>query len=428
MAKITQIFARQILDSRGKPTIETKVTLDNNQSAVDSVPSGASKGSLEAIELRDNLPAQYNGESVYIAIGNVNNIIAPKLIGYDPVSQLQIDRLMIALDGTPNKSKLGANSILSVSMAVARASSLSQNIPLYKYINQLYINSFQGTLPTIKSQTMPIPLFNVINGGMHGAGNLNFQEFFVIPASTKIYKDGLRLGVEIYQKLKEILIFRNAVHSVGDEGGFAPNLSTNIDALEAVVEAIKNSNYQLGFDVFLGLDLAANNFFKHGKYQLIDRTQPYSPDEFVNYLVSLQKDYKLLLLEDPFDENAWDSWVALTQSLGEQTFIVGDDLLVTNPDRLKNAIAKKACNSILVKLNQIGTLTETLEVVKQAKDADYKIVVSHRSGETTDSFIADLAVGLGADYVKFGAPARGERVVKYNRLLEIAEELDSKSV
>ncbi|MBI2611922.1 phosphopyruvate hydratase [Candidatus Gottesmanbacteria bacterium] len=420
MPKIAAIKARQILDSRATPTIETKVTLDNNIQAIDSVPSGASKGTLEALELRDNDPKVYGGQGVLTAVKIVNETIAPKIIGMDSGSQSEIDQILVQLDGTANKSKLGANSMLSVSMAVARAHAMSQNRGVYQYISEL---SHKLGIPQ-GGRKIPIPLFNVINGGKHGAGNLNFQEFFIIPASNKKYSDGLRLGVEIYQKVKEILIYRNAVHSVGDEGGFAPNLSTNIDALEALKEAIRTSIYKLGVDAFLGLDLAASTFFTRGGYQLIDRAQPYQPSEFIEYLSDLQKEYNLLILEDPFQEEEWYSWIEYTSRFGDQVYIVGDDLLVTNINRLKMAIDKKACNSILVKLNQIGTITETLEVVRQARMGGFKIVVSHRSGETTDSFSADFAVGIQADYVKFGAPARGERVVKYNRLLEIDEELN----
>ncbi|MBI4067743.1 phosphopyruvate hydratase [Candidatus Gottesmanbacteria bacterium] len=423
MPKITKIIARQILDSRATPTIETKVTLDNGIEGIDSVPSGASTGKDEALELRDNNPAVYMGKSVLNAVNNVNNIIAPRLIGADVENQQEIDKLLIDLDGTPNKGKLGANSILSVSMSTVRAAATTNNLPLYKYIRDIA----ERMVIKLSPLSVPIPLFNVINGGKHGAGNLNIQEFMIIPASNKTYHEALQIGVEIYHKLKETLIFRNAVASVGDEGGFAPNLSTNIDALEAIAEAIRNSNYRLGVDVFLGLDLAASVFLKNGRYQLIDRAQAYSPDEFIEYLTILQDEYKMLLFEDPFGEEEWDTWVKFTSKLGDKVFVVGDDLLVTNPKKLDQAIKTHACNSILVKLNQIGTFTQTLEVVKNALAAGFKNIVSHRSGETTDTFVSDLAVGLSADYVKFGAPARGERVVKYNRLLEIEEELSQKS-
>lgn len=420
MAKIVAVKARQILDSRGIPTIETKITLDNNIQAQDSVPSGASRGTLEALELRDNDPKIYGGNGVLNAIKIVNETIAPKVIGMDSGAQSEIDQLLIQMDGTTNKIKLGANSMLSVSMAVSRAHSLAINKEVYQYVADL---ARQMQIPQ-GSRKIPIPLFNVINGGKHGAGNLNFQEFFIIPASNKTYPDSLRLGAEIYQKVKEILIYRNAVHSVGDEGGFAPNLSTNIDALEALKEAVRMSPYRLGGDVFLGLDLAATSFFTRGGYHLIDRAQPYQPSEFIEYLSDLQKEYNLLVLEDPFQEEEWYSWIEFTGRFGDQVYIVGDDLLVTNLNRLKLAIEKKACNSILVKLNQIGTITETLEVIKESRMAGFKIIVSHRSGETTDTFVADFAVGIQADYVKFGAPVRGERVVKYNRLLEIDEEIN----
>lgn len=419
MAKIFALKAHEILDSRGNPTIETTVILDDGWRGIASVPSGASTGHHEAVELRDNDPKRYNGLGVLRAVDNVNKIIAPKLVGQDPTQQLVIDKLLANLDSTSDKSKLGANAILSVSQGVCEAAAASLRLPLYKYVQQL-ASSFHLPASNLK---IPIPTFNLINGGKHGAGNLEFQEFHIIPSADKPYRESLELAEEIYQTVKKVLIRHGAVHSVGDEGGFAPNLFTNMDALEVVVQAIKESGYEFKRDVFLGLDVAASHFFKNGKYSIRDRTQAMETNELIEYYRELCQQYPLYLLEDPLFEDDWDAWVRLTHELASKTIIVGDDLLCTNPERLKNGIAKKACNAILIKPNQIGTISETLQVMKTAREAGWKIIVSHRSGETNDTFIADFAVGVGADFTKFGAPARGERVAKYNRLLEIEEEL-----
>ncbi|MBI4999789.1 phosphopyruvate hydratase [Candidatus Gottesmanbacteria bacterium] len=418
MSKIVKINAREILDSRGNPTVETTIVLEDGSKGTASVPSGASLGKYETVELRDGDPNRFGGLGVLRAVGNVNQVIGARLVGFDAKDQEKIDRLMINLDGTKDKSKLGGNSILSVSLAIACAAANCAKIPLYRYLNSL----FGGILPT-SIEKMPTPTFNIINGGKHGAGNLDFQEFHVVPATTKPYREALRIGEEIYQALKQVLIYRNAIHSVGDEGGFAPNLFTNLDALEAILEAIKVIPYVFGRDVFLGLDVAATHFKKADGYQIKDRPISLKSTEFIEYLTDLNSQYRLLILEDPLEEDDWEGWQSLTAVLGMGTLVVGDDLLATNIDRLKQAITKKACTAILVKPNQVGTLTETLEVIKVARQGGFKIIVSHRSGETNDTFIADLAVGVGAEYVKFGAPARGERVAKYNRLLEIESEL-----
>lgn len=418
MAKIKTIQAREILDSRGNPTIETRVSLDDGSLGVAAVPSGASLGKYEAVELRDKDPNRFGGMGVLKAVSNVNQIIGPKLIGFDPFKQSEIDQLMINLDGTSDKSRLGANSILSISSATAVAAAHSRNIPLYSYLN----SSFKEALPT-SLEKMPTPTFNIINGGKHGAGNLDFQEFHVVPATIKPYHVALQMGEEIYQRLKEVLIQRNAIHSVGDEGGFAPNLSTNLDALEAIKEAIESTTHVLGRDIFLGLDIAASHFKEDCCYHIRDRSTLLKPEEFVEYLEDLNSQYRLLILEDPLDEDDWEGWKSLTRKMGQEILVVGDDLLATNLTRLKQAIEQKACNAILVKPNQAGTLTETFNVIKVARQGGFKVIVSHRSGETNDTFIADLAVAVSAEYVKFGAPSRGERVAKYNRLLEIEEEL-----
>lgn len=419
MAKIAAILAREILDSRGIPTIEAVASLDDGTSATAAVPAGTSIGRYEAEELRDNDQTRFQGMGVLRAVENVNKVIAPKIQGLDPQNQTALDAILIKLDGSPNKKNLGANAILAVSLATCRAASISAKIPLYKHINNL---AFNINLPT-SGENLPTPIFNLINGGKHGAGNLNFQEFHVVPATNKPYSDALRIGQEIYQILGRVLTYRGAVHSVGDEGGYAPNLFTNIDALDILRDTVGQTSYQLGYDLFLGLDVAASVFKTGRGYQLKDREEPYSGEELIVYYQGLQIKYNLLLLEDPFSEDDWEMWKKLTQSLGSQTIVVGDDLLATNKERLKRAIEEKAATAILVKPNQIGTLTETLAVVKMARAANFKVVVSHRSGETNDAFIADFAVGVAADYVKFGAPARGERVAKYNRLSEIEGEL-----
>lgn len=419
MSAIKFIKAREILDSRGNPTVETEITLDNDLRAVASIPSGASTGLGESYELRDNDPSRYNGMGVLTAVANVNNIIAPSLIGHDPTKQLEIDNLLISLDGTNNKGKLGANSILSVSQGVCEAGALDKKIPTYKYVQELAVS--YGLTTT--NLMIPIPTFNLINGGKHGAGNLEFQEFHIILTPDKSYSENLQIAEEIYQGVKQVLIRHGAIHSVGDEGGFAPNLFTNLDALEVIVQGIKDTGYQFKRDVFLGLDVAASNFYKNGLYLIRDRTQPLDTSELIDFYRGLFEQYPLLILEDPLYEEDWDSWSQLNQEVSVNTLIVGDDLLCTNPERVVKAVEKKACGAILVKPNQIGTISEVFKVIKIAKDAGWKTIVSHRSGETNDDFIADLAVGVGADYTKFGAPARGERIAKYNRLLEIESEL-----
>lgn len=417
-SKIYSITASEILDSRSDPTIETTVILNSGYRGTASVPAGTSLGKYEASELRDRDPARFHGMGVLKAVGNVNTRIAPKLRGMDSLNQGLIDKTMVELDGTPNKENLGANAIVSVSMAVAVAASAHQRIPLYTYLNTL-IASY---LPT-PIKKIPTPMMNVINGGKHGGGNLDFQEFHIITATNKPYNEALRMGAEIYQELKQILRYRNAVYSVGYEGGFAPNLYTNLDAIELIIEAIKDTKYRFGSDVFLGLDVAASHFKTDRGYQIKDKPTALRAPEFMTYLKELHKSYHLLLLEDPLDEDDWASWTSLTRDVGNEILIVGDDLLATNPERLQRAIFDKACSSILLKPNQIGTLSEFLAVVVLAKKNAMQCIVSHRSGETNDTFIADLAVAVQADYVKFGAPARGERVAKYNRLLQIEKEL-----
>jgi len=420
MAIIKRIWAREILDSRSTPTVEAAVMLDNGVVSVFSVPSGASTGTHEALELRDHDETRYRGKGVLKAVNNVNQVIGPSLVmaNLDPTHQDEIDNKMKQLDATENKSRLGANSILAVSGAVCKAAAITQGKPLYQWIYEIANNK---NIPT--QIHAPTPLFNMINGGLHGAGNLDFQEFFVIPASSKNFADGLRMGSEIYMMIGQNLARRGAIHSVGDEGGYAPNLFTNADALEILVEAIRQTNYQLGRDVFLGLDVAATTFYEDGVYKIRDKSAPMNESSLIAYYKEVNNLYHMAVLEDPLHEDAWDGWSKLTSEMGQQITVVGDDLLATNLKRLEKAIQSNACNAILVKPNQIGTITETIEVVKRARDAKWKIIVSHRSGETNDTFIADFAAGVGSDYVKFGAPSRGERVSKYNRLSSVEMEL-----
>lgn len=418
MAKITKIWAREILDSRGFPTVECACQLDSGVVSVSSVPAGTSTGTYEALELRDKDEKRYHGKGVLRAVENIQNILGPSILGKDPSDQLNIDSIMVNLDGTQNKTKYGANAILCVSEVVAKSGAIANNVSLYSWINGLS----QGIgLPA--KMKIPYPFFNMINGGLHGAGNLDFQEFHVIPASTKTYSEGLQMGAEIYMTIGDNLQRRGAIHSVGEEGGYAPNLFTNADALELIVDSIRQTPYKLGRDVLMGLDVAASHFFKNGVYHIRDKTSPLDDTSMIDFYRGLNDQYHLSFIEDPLHEDSWDGWKKLTKYLSEQLTLVGDDLLVTNPKKLERAINDKVCNGILVKPNQIGTVGETLGVIKQAKLAGFKVIVSHRSGETNDWFIADFAVGVGADHIKFGAPARGERVAKYNRLSSIDKEL-----
>lgn len=419
---IKRIWSREILDSRGIPTVECYCQLDDGRFATSSVPAGTSMGSHEALELRDRDPKRYHGEGTLKACENINNILGPALVGMDPSRQSEIDQKLISMDGTENKTKYGANAILAISEVVCKVGALSQNKSLYTWINEMAVKI--GITTGIK---IPIPLLNMINGGVHGAGNLDFQEFWVIPSSNKKFSEGLQMGVEIYQTIGQNLAKRGAIHSVGHEGGYAPNLFTNADAFEIFVESVRQTNYNLGIDVSLGLDVAANTFYKDGEYLIRDRSSALSDDQLLDYYKELIGTYKLAILEDSFQEDAWNSWQKCYATLSDVTLIAGDDLIATNPKRLQKAISEKACNGIIIKPNQIGTITEALKVVKMARDANFKIITSHRSGETNDTFIADFAVGISSDYVKFGAPARGERVAKYNRLSAIEIENETKS-
>ncbi len=419
MAKIVDIKGREVLDSRGNPTVEADVILDNGIVGSACAPSGASTGSREALELRDGDKSRYLGKGVLKAVANINGPIRSLLVGKDPVDQKALDLAMIALDATENKGSLGANAILAVSLAAAKAAAQDQDLPLYAHIANL-----NGT-PGVYS--MPVPMMNIINGGEHADNNVDIQEFMVQPVGAKTFADGLRMGTEIFHHLKAVLKARGLSTSVGDEGGFAPNLASNEDALAAIAEAVANAGYKLGTDVTLALDCASSEFFEGGKYDLAGEGKVFDAAGFADYLAGLTERYPIISIEDGMDESDWDGWKVLTDKIGSKVQLVGDDLFVTNTKILKEGIDKSIANSILIKFNQIGTLTETLEAIQMAKAAGYTAVISHRSGETEDSTIADLAVGTAAGQIKTGSLCRSDRVSKYNQLLRIEEQLGAKA-
>lgn len=412
MSTIIDVFAREILDSRGNPTVEVEVILEDGTMGRAIVPSGASTGAHEAVELRDEDASRYGGKGVLKAVENVNEIIAPEIVGMEAIRQIDIDTLMIELDGTPNKQKLGANAILGVSMAVARAAAKYLGLPLYQYIGG------------VNARELPVPQMNILNGGKHADNNVDVQEFMILPTGAQSFAEGLRMAVEIYHTLKKVLSAQGLATAVGDEGGFAPNLPSNDAALEVILEAIEKAGYQPGKDVYLALDVAATELFKDGKYHLAGNNLVLTPTEMVDFYAAWVDKYPIISIEDGLAEDDWEGWKLLTNRLGHKIQLVGDDLFVTNTDRLSRGIKEGICNSILIKLNQIGTVSETLETINMAKRAGYTSIISHRSGETEDSTIADVAVATGAGQIKSGAPARTDRVAKYNQLLRIEEELD----
>lgn len=418
MAKIKQVTAREILNAKGNPTIETTVTLNDGKSGTASCPSGTSVGHYEASELKDHDEKLFLGNGVLKAISNINEVITPAILGLEATKQQDVDKRMIELDGTQNKSRLGANAILSVSMAVAKAAAKSSLLPTFLYLREFVKK--EGTVIKI-----PTPLFNILNGGRHAGGNSDFQEFMVIPASSKAYSESLNMTVNLYDSLRNTLAQNNMTTLIGDEGGFAPALATNRQGLDLLRQAIQSTQFRYGFDVFLGLDAAATNFFHESKYRIKDKAMQLSPNDMISFYEEINKEFHLLYLEDPLAEDDWEGWSKIAGALTEQTLIVGDDLTATNPYRLQMALDKKAITGIIIKPNQIGTVIEALAVVEVARQAGLKIIVSHRSGETNDDFIADFAVAVSADYAKFGSPVRGERVAKYNRLLEIEKEIKS---
>ncbi|MEE9199423.1 MAG: phosphopyruvate hydratase [Dehalococcoidia bacterium] len=410
-ATIKGIKAREVLDSRGYPTLEVEVRLSGGAGGRAAVPSGASTGSHEALELRDGDPGRFGGRGVLKAVEKVNSVIAPRLMGASALEQGAIDKAMLDLDGTPNKAGLGANSILGVSLAVAHAAAVHRGVPLYEYLSD-------GTLPLL-----PVPMFNILNGGRHAADSTDFQEFMVVPAGAGSFSEALRMGAEVYHALRKLLRERGLSTNVGDEGGFAPGLASNRAAIEVVVDAIGAAGYRAGEDCFVALDAAASEFFKDGSYLLAREDISLSARSLTEYYTRWTIDYPLISIEDGLAEDDWEGWERLMFKVGDRVQLVGDDLYVTNAQRLTRGIERGASNAVLVKLNQIGTLTETLEVVGIAQGAGWGTVISHRSGETEDTTIADLAVATGAGQIKAGAPARSDRVAKYNRLLRIEEEL-----
>ncbi|WDM60422.1 phosphopyruvate hydratase [Pseudomonas sp. NEEL19] len=420
MAKIVDIKGREVLDSRGNPTVEADVLLDNGIIGSACAPSGASTGSREALELRDGDKSRYLGKGVLKAVANINGPIRDLLLGKDPADQKALDRAMIELDGTENKAKLGANAILAVSLAAAKAAAQDQDLPLYAHIANL--NGTPGRY------SMPVPMMNIINGGEHADNNVDIQEFMVQPVGAKTFSDGLRMGTEIFHHLKAVLKARGLNTAVGDEGGFAPNLASNEDALGAIAEAVEKAGYKLGTDVTLALDCAASEFYEDGKYNLSGEGKSFDAEGFADYLKGLTERFPIISIEDGLDESDWAGWKILTDKIGEKVQLVGDDLFVTNTKILKEGIEKGIGNSILIKFNQIGSLTETLEAIQMAKAAGYTAVISHRSGETEDSTIADLAVGTAAGQIKTGSLCRSDRVSKYNQLLRIEEQLGAKAV
>lgn len=420
MAEIKNIKAREILDSRGNPTIEADVILASGVIGTACAPSGASTGSREALELRDKDPQRYLGKGVLTAVNNVNTSIRDALLGHDANAQEALDKVMIELDGTPNKENLGANAILAVSLAAAKAAAIENKIPLYAHIAKL--NGATG------SYTLPVPMMNIINGGEHADNNVDIQEFMVQPVGAPSFSEALRYGAEIFHSLKSVLSKKGLSTAVGDEGGFAPNLPSNAAALDAILEAVEKTGLKMGSDIRLALDCAASEFYRDGKYHLKGENSVYDSAGFVDYLAKLSTDYKILSIEDGMDESDWDGWAKLTRKIGDRVQLVGDDLFVTNTAILSRGIEQSIANSILIKFNQIGTLTETLNAIRMAKNAGYTAVISHRSGETEDTTIADLAVATGAGQIKTGSLCRSDRVAKYNRLLRIEEELGSKAL
>ncbi|MDO6476600.1 phosphopyruvate hydratase [Alteromonas sp. 1_MG-2023] len=420
MAKIARIVGREILDSRGNPTVEADVYLDSGAMGRAAAPSGASTGSREALELRDGDKSRYLGKGVEKAVAAVNDIIAPALAGMDPLAQTDVDNKMLELDGTENKEKLGANAILAVSLAVAKAAAIEKGVALYEHIADLNGTSGQ--------YSMPVPMMNIINGGEHADNNVDIQEFMVQPVGAKSFKEALRMGAEIFHNLKKVLSAKGLNTAVGDEGGFAPNLSSNAEALAVIVEAVEKAGYKMNEDITLALDCAASEFYKDGKYVLSGEDKSFDSETFGDYLAELAEQYPIVSIEDGLDESDWDGWASLTKKIGEKVQLVGDDLFVTNTKILSRGIENGIGNSILIKFNQIGSLTETLNAIKMAKDAGFTAVISHRSGETEDATIADLAVGTAAGQIKTGSLCRSDRVAKYNQLLRIEQALGDKAV
>ncbi|MBQ2765101.1 MAG: phosphopyruvate hydratase [Firmicutes bacterium] len=412
MSLISEVYAREVLDSRGNPTVEVEVFVEDGTMGRVIIPSGASTGVHEAVELRDGDKDRYLGKGTLQAVDNVNFVIAPEIIGMSVFDQVLIDKTLIELDGTPNKGKLGANAILGVSLAAAKAAAAYLDMPLYQYIGG------------VNAKALPVPMMNILNGGKHADNNVDIQEFMIMPVGAESFREALRMGTEIYHNLKKVLKARGNVGGVGDEGGFAPDLATNEEALAVIVEAIEKAGYKPGEDVRLALDVASSEIYKDGKYHLASENEAKTNAEMVEYYAYLCDKYPIISIEDGLAEDDWEGWKLMTEKLGDRLQIVGDDLFVTNTARLKQGIETDTANAILIKVNQIGTLTETLDAIEMAKRAGYTAVVSHRSGESEDATIADLAVAVNAGQIKTGAPCRTDRIAKYNQLLRIEEELD----
>ncbi len=411
MAMITEVYAREILDSRGNPTVEVEVCLEDGAVGRAAVPSGASTGVHEAVELRDGDKERYLGKGVTKAVDNVNDIIAEAIIGLEATRQTEIDELLVRLDGTPNKGRLGANAILGVSMAVAKAAAASVGLPLYLYLGG------------VAAKELPVPMMNILNGGQHADNNVDIQEFMIMPVGAKSFAEALRMNAEIYHNLKALLKSKGLSTALGDEGGFAPDLKCNEEAIEVILEAVAKAGYKPGEDIVLALDVASSEMYEDGKYNLAGEGIVKTSAEMVDYLAALCEKYPIISIEDGLAEDDWEGWKALTDKLGGKVQLVGDDLFVTNEERLKAGIEKGVANAILIKVNQIGTLTETFNAIETAKRAGYTCIISHRSGETEDTTLADIAVAVNAGQIKTGAPARTDRVAKYNQLLRIEEDL-----
>lgn len=420
MSVIKNIKAREVLDSRGNPTIEADVVLESGVTGSACAPSGASTGSREALELRDQDASRYSGKGVLKAVENVNGEIKAALIGYSAADQTGLDQVMLDLDGTENKEKLGANAILAVSLAAAKAAAIEAGVPLYAHIATL--NGSAGTY------SLPVPMMNIINGGEHADNNVDIQEFMIQPTGAPNFTEALRYGAEIFHALKSVLKKQGLSTAVGDEGGFAPNLPSNAAALDAILQAVEIAGFKAGTDIHLALDCAASEFYENGKYELKGENKSYDSAQFADYLQDLSQNYPILSIEDGMDEGDWAGWAKLSAQIGDKVQLVGDDLFVTNTSILQRGISEQIANSILIKFNQIGTLTETLAAINMAKQADYTVVISHRSGETEDTTIADLAVAMAAGQIKTGSLCRSDRVAKYNRLIRIEEELGSASI
>jgi enolase len=411
VSTIIECYAREILDSRGNPTVEVEVVLEDGTVARAAVPSGASTGQFEAVELRDGDAARYLGKGVERAVENVNSLIANEIVGMDARSQVAIDEMLINLDGTPNKSRLGANATLGVSLAIAKAAAASAGVPLYQYLGG------------VNARVLPVPMMNILNGGKHADNNVDIQEFMIMPVGASSWREALRMGAEVFHALRKVLQRQGLATGVGDEGGFAPNLASNEAALQAIMQAIELAGYVPGEDIALALDIAATELFQEGFYVLAGEGRQLTSAEMVDFYADLIDRFPIASIEDGLAEEDWDGWRLMTEKLGHRVQLVGDDIFVTNTERLARGIENKAANSVLIKLNQIGTLTETLEAIEMAKRAGFTAVVSHRSGETEDTTIADLVVAVNAGQIKTGAPSRGERVAKYNQLLRIEEQL-----